>query len=95
LCGRSREEIALPAHRSDFRHAAGVHDDMSAITHDIQDLLADLDQRVRGGLPDWTSDAREAYDAGKLKWDTAAAKMPEALSRAERALGPPNRAAVK
>lgn len=63
----------------------GVRDDMCAVTDDIRSLLADLDQQARGGLREWPSDAREAYEAGKLKWDAAAAKMSEALGRAEQA----------
>lgn len=69
-----------------FRLAEGTCGDMSAITADIQRMLADLGHEVEGGLDEWTPEAREAYHASKAKWEAAAAKMPEALSRAEAAL---------
>jgi uncharacterized protein YukE len=71
----------------DFKPADVVRDDMCAITHDVQHMLADLHQRVRDGLQDSPGDVREAYEASKRKWDNASAKMSEALVRAEQSGG--------
>jgi WXG100 family type VII secretion target len=60
---------------------------MAGVTRSIQNQLVELDSQVRGSLQEWTSDAREAYNVSKATWDAAAAKLPEALSRAEHALG--------
>ncbi|MDT7726520.1 MAG: hypothetical protein QOI21_3096 [Actinomycetota bacterium] len=76
----------MATYKFNFQQADVVRDDMAAITKNIQNMLTDLDSQVRGSLQEWTSDARESYDASKLKWDAAAAKMPEALGRAEMAL---------
>jgi uncharacterized protein YukE len=69
-----------------FRLAEGTCGDMSAITADVQRMLVDLEDGVGGDLAEWTPEARDAYNASKAKWEAAAAKMPEALSRAQAAL---------
>lgn len=71
----------------DFQPADVVRDDMCAITHDVQHMLADLHQRVRDGLQDSPGEVREAYEASKRRWDSASAKMSEALVRAEQSGG--------
>lgn len=60
---------------------------MGHITQNVREMLDQLDADVRGGLPDWTSEARNEYEASKLRWDAAAARMPESLGRAQMALG--------
>jgi uncharacterized protein YukE len=69
-----------------FHLAEGTCADMSAITADLQRLLVDLSREVEDGLHEWTPEARHAYQASKAKWEAAAAKMPETLSRAQTAL---------
>jgi uncharacterized protein YukE len=70
----------------DLRQADVVRAEMAALTQHIQCMLSELDSQVRGSLPEWASEAREAYEAGKTKWDAAAAKLPEALGRVDVAL---------
>jgi WXG100 family type VII secretion target len=60
---------------------------MGHITTNIKDMLDELDRNVRSSLQDWTSDARNAYEASKLEWDAAAAQMPTSLAAAQTALG--------
>jgi WXG100 family type VII secretion target len=60
---------------------------MGSITQNIKGMLDELDRNVRSSLQDWTSDAKDAYEASKLKWDAAAAQMPTSLAAAQTALG--------
>jgi WXG100 family type VII secretion target len=76
----------VPTYTFNFSLAEGTCSDMSTITSNIQNMLTDLEQEVQGSLQEWTSDARDAYNVSKAKWDAAAAKMPEALGRAQNAL---------
>lgn len=69
-----------------FQIADSVRDNMAAYTRAVLDQLAELDALARGGLAGWDDAAREAYAVHKANWDAAAARMPEALGRAESAL---------
>lgn len=66
-----------------FPLADATRDNMANITIRIQEMLKQLDENVRGSIQEWTSDAREAYNVSKAKWDGAAARMPYCLQRAE------------
>lgn len=76
----------MPQYQFNFAMADATRDNMAAITRNLQTMLQDLDTQVRSSLQEWTSDARLAYDQSKAKWDAAAARMPEALVRAETTL---------
>jgi WXG100 family type VII secretion target len=76
----------LPEYTFDFVAADATRDSMGSITRNISTVLHDLDAQVQTTLQNWTSDAREAYNASKAKWDQAAAMMPQALARADATL---------
>lgn len=69
-----------------FQIADSVRDSMAACTRAVLDQLDDLDTLARNSLAGWDSATREAYAVHKANWDAAAARMPEALGRAESAL---------
>ena len=75
-----------PTYAFNFQIADSVRDTMAAYTKAMLDQLDDLDAMARHSLANWDGPAREAYVVHKAKWDAAAAKMPEALGRAESAL---------
>jgi uncharacterized protein YukE len=62
--------------------AQQVCDDMAVVTANIRGFLDDLDSRLRLAMHDWTSEAREEYDAARTRWNAAAALMPVAVRRA-------------
>lgn len=66
-----------------FAMADGVRDHMASITRQLIDMLESLHNDVSTSLASWESGAREQYNLAKADWDAAAAKMPEALGRAE------------
>jgi uncharacterized protein YukE len=76
----------VPTYTFNFSLAEGTCSDMASITSSIHAMLTDLEQEVQGSLPEWTTEARDAYNVSKAKWDAAAAKMPEALGRVQLAL---------
>jgi len=59
---------------------------MGVIARYIQTMLTDLDDASKQNLAQWTSDARDAYNVAKAKWDAAAAQMVEQAARAENSL---------
>jgi len=75
-----------PTYTFNFQIAGSVCDNMAAYTRAMLDQLSDLNTMAQNSLASWDGTAREAYTAHKAKWDAAAAKMPEALGRAESAL---------
>ncbi|KOG90077.1 WXG100 family type VII secretion target [Streptomyces sp. NPDC057654] len=64
-----------------------VGGEMAAISKQIQQTLADLDDGAKQNLAQWSSDARQAYDVAKAKWDAAAAAMQQQSVQATRSLG--------
>jgi WXG100 family type VII secretion target len=64
-----------------------VHSEMESITKQIQQTLADLDDESKQRLAEWTTDARDAYNRAKAKWDAAAADMQRQALAAQVALG--------
>lgn len=60
---------------------------MGVIAQHIQNLLVDLDDGSKQNLAEWTSDARDAYNIAKAKWDAAASQMVDQANRAQNSLG--------
>jgi WXG100 family type VII secretion target len=69
-----------------FQIADSVRDTMATYTRAMLDQLDDLNTMAQNSLAGWDGAAREAYAVHRANWDNAAAKMPEALGRAESAL---------
>jgi uncharacterized protein YukE len=76
----------VPPCAFNFQIADSVRDSMATYTKALLDQLDDLDTLARNSLAGWDDAAREAYAVHKANWDAAAARMPEALGRAESAL---------
>ncbi|MET0135510.1 MAG: WXG100 family type VII secretion target [Kibdelosporangium sp.] len=70
----------------DYTIGEGFGERLGQITTSIKTSLDDLDVKVRGALHLWDGAARDAYNAAKAEWDAAAARMPEALGRAQQSL---------
>ncbi|GAA1909017.1 WXG100 family type VII secretion target [Streptantibioticus ferralitis] len=64
-----------------------VKGEMDSITKQIQQTLSDLDDGAKQRLAEWSSDARDAYNVAKAKWDAAAADMQNQLATATVAVG--------
>jgi WXG100 family type VII secretion target len=64
-----------------------VKGEMAKITGQLQQTLADLDDGTKVHLAQWSSDARDAYNAAKAKWDAAASDMQAQLGVATKAVG--------
>jgi WXG100 family type VII secretion target len=64
-----------------------VGGEMLSITQSLQTTLSNLDDAAKQNLAQWSSDARDAYNAAKAKWDQAAAEMQQQLGAATKALG--------
>ena len=60
-----------------------IADEMGAIANYIQGVLDDLDSGASLNLAEWTSSARDAYNAAKKIWDKAAADMVVQASNAQ------------
>ncbi|WP_433261127.1 WXG100 family type VII secretion target [Actinosynnema sp. CS-041913] len=73
----------MAQYQFNFSLADATRDNMAAITNNIRTMLDELHSNVTGSLQEWTSDARDAYNVSKQKWDAAAARMPYSLQRAE------------
>jgi len=76
----------VPTCAFNFQIADSVRDNMATYTKAMLDQLDDLHAMAQNSLASWDDAAREAYLVRKANWDNAAAKMPEALGRAESAL---------
>jgi ESAT-6 family protein len=63
-----------------------VAEEMGAIARYIQGLLEELDNGALQNLSEWTSSARDAYNAAKAKWDAAAAQMVVQANNAQNSL---------
>ncbi|MFD7917710.1 WXG100 family type VII secretion target [Streptomyces sp. NPDC059740] len=64
-----------------------VGGEMDAIAKQIQQTLTELDDASKQNLSQWSSDAREAYNVAKAKWDAAAAAMQQQAAKATASLG--------
>ncbi|MEU9348160.1 WXG100 family type VII secretion target [Streptomyces sp. NPDC048278] len=64
-----------------------VGGEMDSITKQISQALTDLDDGSKQSLAQWSSDARDAYNSAKAKWDAAAAAMQAQAAAATQALG--------
>ena len=64
-----------------------VGGEMDTITKQIQRTLQELDDGSKQSLSQWSSDARDAYNVAKAKWDAAAAAMQAQAAAATQALG--------
>ncbi|MBY8886056.1 WXG100 family type VII secretion target [Streptomyces sp. PTM05] len=64
-----------------------VGGEMETITRNIQSTLTNLDDAAKQNLAQWSSDARDAYNVAKAKWDAAAAQMQHQAQTATQALG--------
>jgi len=76
----------MSQYQFNFALADETRDNMAMVTNRIHSLLEDLNAEVQTSLANWESGARDEYNAAKLEWDAAAARMPAALGRAEVAL---------
>ena len=63
-----------------------VADQMGVLAGKISGALSLLESELQSTLADWTSDARDAYNVAKAKWDAAAAEMPQQAARAQSSL---------
>ncbi|HEY3869636.1 MAG TPA: WXG100 family type VII secretion target [Actinocrinis sp.] len=68
-------------------NVAAVAEEMGSIAQYIQGLLDDLDNSSKMNLAEWTSNARDAYNVAKAKWDAAAAQMVVQANNAQNSLG--------
>jgi WXG100 family type VII secretion target len=68
-------------------NVAAVAEEMGAIAQQIQGQLEELDSATRVHLAEWTSNARDAYNVAKAKWDAAAAQMVVQAQNAQNSLG--------
>ncbi|MCS7475964.1 WXG100 family type VII secretion target [Umezawaea endophytica] len=75
-----------PTYAFNFQIADSVRDTMASCTRAVLDQLDDLDTMATSSMAGWDGAAREAYAVHKANWDSAAARMPEALGRVEAAL---------
>ncbi|MFF7191378.1 WXG100 family type VII secretion target [Streptomyces sp. NPDC008222] len=64
-----------------------VAGEMDGITKQIQQTLSNLDDAAKQNLAEWTSDARDAYNAAKAVWDAAAQRMQQQAAAATQSLG--------
>jgi WXG100 family type VII secretion target len=64
-----------------------VIDRMGVVNGNINDLIDHLNTSTAGSLSEWTSDARDHYNASRAAWNNAAAQMNEHLARAQASLG--------
>jgi len=52
-----------------------VASEMTSISQQIQNMLSDLNSQIQGNLSQWSSSARDAYNAAQAKWNAAAQDM--------------------
>ncbi len=64
-----------------------VGGEMDAIAKSIHTTLTNLEAAANQSLAHWSSDARDAYNVAKRKWDAAAAQMQQQAQTAVQALG--------
>ncbi|MEU2778028.1 WXG100 family type VII secretion target [Streptomyces sp. NPDC007162] len=77
----------MTTYQVSFEQMEFVGGEMDAITQQIQRTLTDLDDGSKQSLAEWSSDARDAYNIAKAKWDAAAAEMQKQAVAARQALG--------
>lgn len=65
---------------------AEIAGEMGQIARNIQSHLEELDNASLQNLAEWTSAARDAYNAAKAKWDAAAADMVTQAANAQASL---------
>ncbi len=63
-----------------------VADEMAAISQQINAMLQELEANAQSHLANWTSNARDAYNTAKIKWDAAAGDMAVQAQSAQSAL---------
>jgi WXG100 family type VII secretion target len=66
---------------------ASAEDDFRVILNALRAELDELDGRLRGGLAEWTGDARAAYDVAHAAWQQATADMASSLALLQAAIG--------
>ncbi|MGW7578910.1 WXG100 family type VII secretion target [Streptomyces sp. NPDC054765] len=64
-----------------------VEGEMQTIARQIQQTLSELEASSKSSLAHWSSDARDAYNIAKAKWDEAAAAMQQQSAEAAKGLG--------
>ncbi|HEY6494973.1 MAG TPA: WXG100 family type VII secretion target [Trebonia sp.] len=65
---------------------AEIAGEMGQISSNIQGILSHLDDGTAQNLAEWTSSARDAYNAAKAKWDVAAQDMVAQSANAQNSL---------
>jgi WXG100 family type VII secretion target len=61
--------------------------EMNSITQKLNQTLQTLDDQAKMNLSQWSSDAMQAYQVQKARWDAAAAEMTTLAARATSELG--------
>jgi len=77
----------MTSYQVSLEQMAFVEGEMRSITTKIQSTLSDLDDAAKQHLAEWSSDARDAYNLAKAKWDAAADQMAVQLGQATTAVG--------
>jgi uncharacterized protein YukE len=71
----------------DMTNVAFVADEMGRIANNLNGILEDLDCATKQHLTEWTSHARDQYNAAKKVWDRKAADMVVQAANAQASLG--------
>ncbi|MGW2637359.1 WXG100 family type VII secretion target [Streptomyces sp. NPDC001348] len=70
-----------------FSQMEFVAGEMQTITKNLQEMISNLDDSSKQRLHEWSSDARQTYNAAKAKWDAAAEEMQRQAGMATSSLG--------
>jgi WXG100 family type VII secretion target len=76
----------MASYTVNMSNVQAVAEEMGAIARYIQGLLEDLDSASKMNLAEWTSQARDVYNAAKVQWDNAAGAMVTQAGNAENSL---------
>ena len=76
----------MTSYQVSLEQMAFVEGEMQSITAKVQSTLSDLDDASKQHLAEWNSDARDAYNLAKAKWDAAATEMAAQLGKATSAV---------
>jgi WXG100 family type VII secretion target len=77
----------MTSYQVSLEQMAFVEGEMRATTDRLKVTLTDLDDAAKQHLAEWSSDARDAYNQAKAKWDAAAGQMVVELGQASGAVG--------
>jgi WXG100 family type VII secretion target len=76
----------MTSYQVSLEQMAFVEGEMKSITDQLTSTLNDLDDASKQHLAEWSSDARDAYNLAKAKWDAAATQMVSQLGTASGAV---------